>query len=98
MVLLLVILTSSAHAVDPITVTDNHLKLDLYVIVPEDVVQIGVAVQCEHLYKTSSRDVRFRQEHFLFRDLHDDAYDIDVVFVHRDGHHSFLASHAYVSR
>lgn len=82
----------------PIAITNNHGKLEMFILVPEDAVGIAVAVYCDHHYATSSRAVRFRQEAFTFRDLHDDAYDIEVVFKHRDGRQTRIVSHANVSR
>lgn len=95
---LLAVLAGSPSAYGPIAITNNHGKLEMFIITPEDAVGIGVVVECEHTFKTSAREVRFRQEAFLFRDLHDDAYEITVAFKHRDGHESRIVTHANVSR
>lgn len=92
------VLAIGLGAVDPITITNNRGKLDLFVIVPEGAVVIQVSVVGEHTFKSSAREVRFRQEAFTFRDLPEDTYEIEAVFEYRDGHTSHLVTHANVSR
>lgn len=70
-------------APDVFRVVDNHGRIDVYITTPANTVTMAVEVECDHYFGSDAREVRFRQERFVFRDLHQDIYAVLVVF--RDG-------------
>ncbi len=94
-VLLLLLLLGSPSR---FTVVDARGQIDAYVRPPAGTAFVSMSVACDHTEQFSARASRLVQEHFVFRDLHEDTYAVQVRFEDSRGRVSSLSTTVFVSR